>query len=187
MRIGVTPRFEVSPHDTIWYVLEPELLGSLKKAVADLSFVLLTPESRIKNQPLDLIVFPGGSTPGENRARDEFEELVFSYGTQTKIPMIGICRGAQLFATLSGSVLEKVEGHINSNRQTTNNQLLGRCFHSWGINSLDRQWRVVSRDAEDNSIELFLHESLPILGVMAHPERHPEGVEVLKQLLGMIL
>jgi len=45
-------------------------------------------------------------------ARDELEQLLFAECVKRKIPMFGICRGAQLVCALSGGKLvQDVEGH----------------------------------------------------------------------------
>lgn len=184
MRIGVTPRFEMSHHGDHWYSFERSILTGLSKAFENSSLLLLAPEIHTEFENLDLLIFSGGETPGVNRRRDVFEEELFHKAAQQSVPMIGICRGAQLFAFLTGGSLMEIEGHIDAVRKT-GKKPYGRCFHRWAINTIADNWEIVARDFQDNSIELFRHTRQQILGVMAHPERLQESPELFRELFEM--
>lgn len=74
----------------------------------------------------DLVVFLGGTdistsfygqkkarkTDNPDVARDEREKKAFEFCVEQKIPMVGICRGAQLLCALSGGkLIQHVDGH----------------------------------------------------------------------------
>lgn len=79
---------------------------------------------KLKETP-DLIVFTGGedicpsmygeeniASYGCNSHRDHYEKLWFMYAKSYKIPMVGICRGMQLFTVMQGgSLLQHIDGH----------------------------------------------------------------------------
>ena len=186
MKVGITPRFEQSPYGEFWYSFEKSILSGVIEAFDFSSLSLLSPEIHVDFDSLDLLIFSGGATPGTNKSRDDFEAMLFLEGIRRKLPMIGICRGAQLFAVLTGSSLKKISGHTNIVRQTNGERNFGPCFHEWAIDSLSKEWKILSKDLRDDSIELFCHEKLPILGVLAHPERCPESSELFVELLRII-
>lgn len=186
MRVGVTARFETSQNGDNWFVFEEALLDTIGEALEETSIMLISPQSVQTIESLDLLVFSGGATPGTDFKRDHFERLLYLRGVRALLPMLGICRGAQLFASIDGSRLERVENHIDRVRSTASNNVYGRCFHHWGLNSLSEDWKILSRDAVDNTIELFKHNQLPILGVMAHPERHSDSANLFRDLLGLL-
>lgn len=76
-------------------------------------------------EKLDLIIFAGGSdvspalyqeskhiTTSSDPERDVFESSVYKYARLYKIPIIGICRGAQFVTVMSGGKLfQHVENH----------------------------------------------------------------------------
>lgn len=88
---------------------------------------------------LKLIVFTGGEdvTPayyGEekqpytlnNPKRDKMEETIFNAAKKLKIPMVGICRGAQFLTVMNGGKLHQhVTGHTSSHGiKTLENELI---------------------------------------------------------------
>ena len=77
-------------------------------------------------RPLDLICFTGGtdvspdlygedrhpSTQSSDRERDTEETEIFNKALKHKIPMVGICRGAQFLCVMNGgSLIQDVTGH----------------------------------------------------------------------------
>lgn len=94
--------------------------------------------NNLKDKP-DLVVFTGGEdiNPrmyGEesiakydhyNDQRDHLEKTWYLYAKANKIPMVGICRGMQLFTIMQGGkLLQHIEGHGSrgSHPVTTNEQ-----------------------------------------------------------------
>lgn len=55
--------------------------------------------------------------------RDEFETEIFNYAIKNNIPMLGICRGAQLLCALSGGKLwQHVSNHGDNNSIVTHDK-----------------------------------------------------------------
>jgi gamma-glutamyl-gamma-aminobutyrate hydrolase PuuD len=186
MKIGITARFEVSPHGDSWFVFEQKLLYSLKDYLPEASINLITPENTPSIDGLDLIVFTGGSTPGCDVSRDRFERSIYEKGNEHSVPILGICRGAQLFASFSGVGLIPIENHVGEIRKMKGLESLGTCYHEWGFLDLPSEWHVLSRDSQDKTIELFKHEELPIVGVLAHPERSSKPRAYFEKLLSLL-
>jgi gamma-glutamyl-gamma-aminobutyrate hydrolase PuuD len=186
MKIGITARFELSPYGDLWFVFEQKLLCLIRDYLSKASIRLVTPENPPSIEELDLIVFTGGTNPGIELSRDSFEREIYDEGCRLNIPMLGICRGAQLFAFFSGVELTPVENHVGTIRQTKGNKSLGTCYHNWGISNLPSQWHILSRDSQDETVELFKHRDLPILGTLAHPERSSNSRVFIQELLNLI-
>ena len=184
-KIGITARFEVSPHGDLWFVFEQKLLHSFRDYSPKVLVNLITPESIPLIDDLDLVVFTGGSTPRRDPSRDRFEREIFEKCSERSVPILGICRGAQLFAAFSGAGLIPVENHVGEIRKMKGHESLGICYHKWGMLSLPSQWQILSRDSQDETIELFRHQELPIVGVLAHPERSGKPQAYVEKLLNL--
>lgn len=103
-----------------------------------------------------LVVFTGGEdvSPSiynekphkstcSNLTRDIRESKVFDYACKLRIPIFGICRGAQLVCALSGGKLvQHISGHGRNNSMTTNK---GEIFV---VTSTHHQMQLPPKDAE---------------------------------------
>jgi len=133
------------------------------------------------------VVLTGGNDLGQfsdnplSHQRDHFEKKILSFAIQQRIPVLGVCRGAQLIADYFGAEFQPVEGHVASKHSIVPNpasqyysQLSQRIavnsYHNYAIQSLCSDL-VVSATDSDGNIEAFEHMSLPIFGQMWHPER----------------
>jgi putative glutamine amidotransferase len=117
--------------------------------------------------------------------------------TQQQIPVLGVCRGAQHLVTYYGGTLRPVEGHVarphgialhpsHSSRSSSVGELSRmpltardavNSFHNWGAATADLPpvLRPVAL-APDDTVEAFVHRSLPHWGIFWHPERDPHDV-----------
>ena len=181
MKIGITPRFEKSIHGSVWYVFEQELIDYVKASNSNIEINLLFPEAT--KLDFDLLIIAGGANPGDNLERDKFEIELINHAREHALKIIGICRGAQLLAVLSGASLIKLNDHVNSHREVKlSNEVktlnAGKCFHNFGIEDLGVDWEVLARDSYDDSIELFRNKIRSELGVLSHPERSTKGINL---------
>lgn len=148
-------------------------------------FSYLVPNSYIKNKKkLNLwlanincngIVLSGGNDLGEYPERDNLEKFLIKYSIKNSIPVLGICRGAQIIAKFFGNKINKVEGHIGSHKlKLSENFLINKSvnsFHNYGILKLNNSFKILARSKNDNTIEAFHHRNKKIIGIMWHPER----------------
>lgn len=86
-------------------------------------------DPKLYNEPV------GYYTQAPNRNRDETEALVFKYAVQHNIPMIGLCRGAQLLTVLAGG---KLIQHVN-NHAGHDHKMLTTDGHTVRTNSYHHQ------------------------------------------------
>lgn len=131
------------------------------------------------------IILSGGDSIGEYEERDLSETLLLDYAVKNSLPVIGICRGAQMINWYFGGQTAAVNADIHvakrhqikcvsSISQETMQNV--NSYHQFGINPslLAKPLIPFAFAAEDNSIEAFYHCALPVYGIMWHPEREKE-------------
>lgn len=148
---------------------------------------------------LNGIVLSGGDDIGENYDRDKTENFLLKYAIDKKIPLIGICRGMQLINNYFGGkqIIDNNNQHIGNDHeikivnskisQILNSKIIEvNSFHKNMINvdNLGNNLDVFATFDKDKSVEGFIHSSLPIIGVMWHPERNPNNDN--KQIISKI-
>lgn len=152
---------------------------------------------RIHTQaPYDLVVFTGGAdlNPklyGEkpngavhwNDMRDELEVASY-HAFVDKVPLAGICRGAQLLTVMNGGkLIQHKPGHtgdhpvryITKHGEFTEN--LRECHHQCLLP--EGEFTVLGVDARDDNIEIVLFPKKKQLAFQGHPEWGCETTEGL--------
>jgi putative glutamine amidotransferase len=115
----------------------------------------------------------GGDAP----ERDRSELNAIDWAFAQKKPLLGVCRGMQLLAHRAGVSLKRVNGHVAVRHDLTSNEGADttgirtvNSFHNWALPTVSEEWNV-GLIAVDGTIESMRHKSLPVAGVMWHPER----------------
>ncbi len=134
--------------------------------------------------------------PEQDPARDELEKGLCLYALQEQLPVLGICRGAQLINVATGGSLFQDTRHfytetphiqtilprkyINVEADTRLRQVLERdsatvnSLHDQAINRLGDNIRVSARDL-NGIVQAIEHREHPFLiGVQWHPEYLPQ-------------
>ncbi|WP_394128841.1 gamma-glutamyl-gamma-aminobutyrate hydrolase family protein [Shewanella maritima] len=137
-------------------------------------------EAYIKQWQLDGIILSGGDDIGAEPIRDTTEEHLINYCIDNQLPLLGICRGAQLIALHYGCKLTHIDtkDHVNSRHQfaTTTlpwaaSQLLNvNSYHSCAV-QLPLPPPLNTFATVEQVAEGFIHRTAPIVGIMWHPER----------------
>lgn len=138
------------------------------------------------------LLLTGGDDIGATPDRDSTESALLDWAARENMPVLGICRGAQMLARYAGARLGKVqrERHVAARHAVTWRepelhgsfwqQALPRqkhaevnSYHNWGLFSdscPDCLW-IAAVCPEDGSVEAFCHTALPWMGIFWHPER----------------
>lgn len=149
--------------------------------------------SLAKRYGIQALLLTGGDDMGATPDRDATENTLLDWAAKEEIPVLGICRGAQMLACRAGAALTGLqpEQHV-ATRHGIVWHTPERCpsfwqkvlpqqgavevnsYHRWGLASasvLPACLHPAATCSEDGSIEAFTHASLPWLGLFWHPER----------------
>ena len=127
----------------------------------------------------DLTALPDASDPAPER--DLFEAEAFRYFREKGLPVLGVCRGAQMINVLAGGRLERIDKHIALRHALTWRDGLPHgwdrpgdvnSYHGWAIpqDGLAAGLEAAAR-ADDGSIEAFYTTDSAVTGIVWHPER----------------
>ena len=132
--------------------------------------------SLAKGLDISGIVLTGGNDlgvlGGDAPERDELERALLALAVDSRIPVLGVCRGMQVIQEYFGGQLVRVEGHVAAEQEITIDGELRivNSYHNWG--SLESPDTLIPfAIADDGVIKGIRHQSLPMLGMMWHPER----------------
>lgn len=112
---------------------------------------------------------------GESPERDALEKALLTYalhGTTPKCPVLGVCRGMEMILHFFGFKLELVHGHVQARQIITvhGKREEVNSFHRWGIRGVAKDFDVWGV-ADDGIVKAIRHQTLPVAGIMWHPER----------------
>ena len=144
---------------------------------------------------INLLILTGGndiiSNKKESLTRNKIEKNLIKKAIKKKIPILGICRGAQLLNISFGGKIKKVRNQMRTrhNIYITKNDIIKKkilnvnSFHNFGIkkNNLSKKFVKIAFDKENN-IEMFVSKKHKIIGVMWHPERE-DNKKILTDLI----
>ncbi len=127
----------------------------------------------------DLARLPGGSNQAPER--DAFESALIEACRTHGLPVLGVCRGAQMLAAHHGAELRPVAGHVRTVTAVEPRGVLAEiypqglettCYHTWAPDeaSLPTELEPLAR-AADGTLEALRHRDCPQLGILWHPER----------------
>lgn len=187
-------------------------IGALPLLIAPPSAALCAREAREWVSLLDALILGGGGDIGTDRdgnpfdapcfaangERDAFEYELLNEARRESIPVLGICRGAQLIQLSFGGHLlaptpdpDGVRLHCEPELYVEHHHALTlapggilpgsrsstfevNSAHRWRIGELAQGLRVEARCPDDNSIEAFSAQTGGfLLGVLWHPEFEP--------------
>ncbi|ARJ56893.1 gamma-glutamyl-CDP-amidate hydrolase [Campylobacter cuniculorum] len=121
--------------------------------------------------------------------RDAYENEIIKHCLRDEIPLLGICRGAQIIAHFFNSTLISCQNHTQEHHiiNTQGETFKVNSFHNYAIEKLGKDLSPLFF-AEDETIEAFKHKNAKIYGLMWHIERK-EGLNentLLKEWLESI-
>lgn len=119
----------------------------------------------------DGIMLSGGADPGRDPVRDRLEGALMVYAERHELPLLGLCRGLQVMASVAGAALQPVAGHV-ATRHALSGQITRtvNSYHGHAPATCPANFTVIAT-APDGTIEAIRHDTLPWEGWMWHPER----------------
>lgn len=207
-KVGLTQRVELEPRfgerrdclDQRWFGLF-QRLGWLPVPLPN-----LPPEQAadfLTSVGVQGLVLTGGNSlahlePGAGCApeRDAWEAALLDWASSEGVACLGVCRGLQMINHYFGGTTVRGEGHV-AKRHLISPTIAGErwlaermvnSYHDWLVepSQLADSLDVIAL-AQDGTVEAAIHRTLPILGVMWHPEREDpfqaEDVEMLRNFV----
>ena len=97
---------------------------------------------------------------------------------EKKIPILGICLGNQILTLATGGTTYKLKfGHHSQNQPAveteTKKGYLTTQNHGFAVGKIPKGFREWFYNANDNTNEGIIHQTLPIMSVQFHPESTP--------------
>jgi putative glutamine amidotransferase len=92
-------------------------------------------------------------------------------------PIVGFCHGAFAVNDLSGGINGYIDGHVQTEHEIIMDNKIHtvNSYHGQSIQKLGPDMETIAMDMDGN-IEAFRHKTLPIYGVVWHPERMNNSV-----------
>lgn len=135
----------------------------------------------------DLAFVPDATDPAPER--DAFELCLLDHCVSRALPVLGVCRGMQMLQHATGGKLTKTKGHAGTvhdlawaeHPPLADPPARVNSYHNCavprsglGSGLVELAW------CNDETVEVFTHQTHPWLGVMWHPERdaHPDPAVV---------
>ncbi len=146
---------------------------------------LLLVKHMLAHDQFDGLLLTGGNSlmayGGDSEVRDMVEQYLLRWAIKHQIPVLGVCRGMQLIQHHYQSPLQPVPDHIGVVKQlhvvaddqiARNYSELGSVsvYHHSGTYQSQPPLKTIAKSTDD-VVMAIRHESLPIHGVMWHPER----------------
>lgn len=135
-----------------------------------------------------IILSPGGN-PKIKNVRSKIEEMLIIYAKKNKIPLLGICRGAQKINLFFKGKISKIKNHVKKEHNiygniTDQKIIKVNSYHDYGISciNLSKDFDIYAK-SNDGFVESFKHKTKKILGIMWHPERYKKMKNFDKKIL----
>lgn len=193
MKILIIPKVKETYKNQIEFSVEVKLINFLK-IVYPKSKINIAYNNKIKSN-YSLIIFSGGNNIKEiskkknDKIRDKLDKFHLNYSLKNKIPIIGICHGAQLIAKYFKSKIIKSSKHTKNHKVfflKKKKSIKVNSYHNYIIYKTNKKILPLAR-AMDNSIELYKVHNKKILGMMWHPERYIKykklDIDIFKKFL----
>ena len=157
------------------YVKPPRhfVLDALERAYYDFltghEILPVANDNKVPDKDYDCLVLTGGP---DSVARNQTENTLYSHAMSKSKPIIGICHGAFVINELAGGVNGSIEGHVDRDHSVTMGEKIYtvNSYHTQMIERLPEDFVSLAEDKDGNP-EAFRHKSLPVFGMVWHPER----------------
>lgn len=127
----------------------------------------------------------------ELRCRTEASAITLA--KKKNLKLLGICRGMQLINSNQGGKIQPIKNHVGlshkieftSNIRSLNAKLpsIVNSFHEYGILDSHLGENLIAVAMSGDYVEMFVDDSLRVLGIMWHPERSADTDVSCQELL----
>ena len=137
------------------------------------------------------IILSGGGDPQNKDERYYSEKKLINFGNKKKIPILGICRGAQRINIHFNGKLTRVTNHVRKIHLISGLTITGKIrvnsYHDLGFNKklMGKNLKVLAT-SDDGIVKYFKHKNNKIFGIMWHPERETKVSNFDKKLIESI-
>jgi len=134
------------------------------------------------------LILSGGEDWGASPARDETERALLEWARHKRLPVLGVCRGAQVMQIASGGTMPcPATGHAGTRHRVRlpHGVREVNSFHKLGIpaGKLAPGFAAAAITEDGMWVEAFRHVALPWAGLLWHPEREAEAAPEDRLLL----
>lgn len=150
------------------------------------------PASLVTQWGAEALLLTGGNDIGHDEGsrdvapeRDRTETTLLAWAEECGVPVLGVCRGAQMLNLHCGGRLRPADADHHDDRRLHPVRFASHwdlpdtrvnSYHDWTIGPDDLADPLeVQALAEDGTVEVFQHGGRPWLGMMWHPERQDPG------------
>jgi len=164
----------------------PQFLEKIKSNIIIIPNTLTNVEDFLNDIDVNGLILSGGDNIGDDKERDDTENKILNFAIKNEIPLLGVCRVMQIINKFFNGSIEKNNdsSHVGNLHNITlvNNNIISlikknslkvNSFHNNIItnSNLGKNIEPFAITDKDKTIEGFFHKTLPIVGVMWHPER----------------
>ena len=142
---------------------------------------------------LDGIILSGGNSPsdhgGDAPERDKLELDLLRLAMARNLPLLAVCRGMQMLQLFLDGELEAVHGHVTKSLPIIVNgaERKVNSYHNLAFRVAAPPLQVWAL-AKDGVVKAVRHPSVPIVGIMWHPERQEPAdtadLQLIRELFG---
>ncbi len=132
---------------------------------------------------VDGLILTGGEDWGTSPERDTTEEAALRWAISQRVPVFGVCRGAQVINQFLGGTLFRRDDslHVATRhpvRLTDGSVMEVNSYHHQIIppDGLALDLCPAAYD-QDGAVEAFTHAVLPVAGIIWHPEREQNAAD----------
>ncbi len=162
----------------------------------------LIPNSRYLSEKIlkkiDILILSGGndvvSKKKDSILRNKIENNLINKAIKKKIPILGVCRGAQILNIKFGGKISKIKNQMRTRHNIyfyKNNFIKKKIFnvnsfHNYGIKyeDISKRFKIIATDSDKN-VEMFASKKNKIIATMWHPERE-KNKKILTNLINKI-
>ena len=197
--IAIIPTVRAPYKNQVEYCFDVNFSKLFKKVFKKVNIINISEDHQI-NRKIDLMVISGGndipdySNKKQDIIRNQITKKYFERSKKLRIPILGICYGAQFVAKIYHSTFikkKKVGEHLiflnkdnflNSKKQ----KFYNNSYKNILIKSVPKNVNVIATSS-DNYIEAFYIKKIKFLGLQWHPERNKNLKKIDRDLLTTLL